>query len=183
MKIEDAVGALDVVLGNMSAYGENEGLPRYGGSVWMSADRTEIHIIGTTDRDVYRPTVWGGYPVVWFGEQMQRVTGDHVAEDGTIRRDHYGPGRQPFDDIVAAGWAPAFAAGNILKYLRRTKEPAHSLDSARWYYERLVDLALGERTRVDVHRPANVALNRLVEMLTIEEVKRLTGSARPAPSL
>lgn len=54
-----------------------------------------------------------------------------LGADGTVRKAHYGESRQPIDDIFAAGWGPAFCAGNVLKYLRRTKEPEHSLESAR----------------------------------------------------
>lgn len=57
--------------------------------------------------------------------------------DGSVRKAHYGPGRQPWDDIVEAGWGPAFAAGCVLRYLRRDKAQAHSLESARWYYRQL----------------------------------------------
>lgn len=69
----------------------------------------------------------------------------HVAIDGTVRQNHYGAGRQPFDDIKDAGWAPQFAAGNVLKYLRRNKQPEHSLESARWYYNELSKLADRDR--------------------------------------
>jgi len=64
------------------------------------------------------------------------------------RKDHYGSGKQPWDTMVELGIAPGFAAGNILKYLRRSKEPAHSEESARWYYMRLKELA---------HEPPNDA--------------------------
>ena len=63
---------------------------------------------------------------------------------GVPRQDHYGAGRQPWDDILDAGWAPEFAAGNVLKYLRRSKDPEHSLEAARWYYARLLELSRGE---------------------------------------
>jgi hypothetical protein len=66
---------------------------------------------------------------------------EHQADDGTVRKDHYGSGRQPWDDIKDLGWAAEFAAGNVLKYLRRTKEPGHSLQSARWYLARLEEQA------------------------------------------
>lgn len=79
------------------------------------------------------------------------------------RKSWYGGGRQPWDDILDAGWGPAFAAGNVLKYLRRTKEPEHSLQSARWYWQRLIDLAAdGEH-----------ALRSLNAMLTDDEKARL----------
>lgn len=65
----------------------------------------------------------------------------HTEKDGTVRQDHYGSGRQPWDDIVDNGWGVAFAAGNVLKYLRRTKHPEHSLESAKWYWTRLHEFA------------------------------------------
>ncbi len=81
------------------------------------------------------------------------------------RQPWYGDGRQPWDDIVLAGWAPEFAAGNVLKYLRRTKAPEHSLESARWYYQRLKEMG----------DPALMVKAQLVEMLTDEEKARLLG--------
>jgi hypothetical protein len=68
----------------------------------------------------------------------------HTDERGVVRQDHYGPGRQPWDDILDANWGPEFAAGNILKYLRRDKQKEHSLTSANWYHDRLVEMAQGE---------------------------------------
>lgn len=59
--------------------------------------------------------------------------------DNTTRKAHYGDGEQPWDVIVLMGWGPAFASGNVLKYLRRSKHPEHSLESAAWYYARLVE--------------------------------------------
>jgi hypothetical protein len=53
------------------------------------------------------------------------------------RKLHYGAGRQPLDDIIEAGWAPEFYAGNILKYLRRDKERETSLEKAVWYWRAL----------------------------------------------
>jgi len=69
-------------------------------------------------------------------------TPTHTAEDGTERKSRYGTGRQPWDGIKELGWAPHFAAGNVLKYLRRTKDREHSIESARWYYARLLELAI-----------------------------------------
>ena len=92
------------------------------------------------------------------------VPATRVADDGTIRQVHYGAGRQPWDDIVAAGWAPAFAAGNVLKYLRRSKEPEHSLESAHWYWARLREMDQAHDVRL-----------RLGAMLTDDEQVRLTG--------
>ena len=62
---------------------------------------------------------------------------------GEPRKAHYGAGRQPWDIILDAGWAPEYAAGNVLKYMRRTKDPEHSLESARWFYARLYEMMVG----------------------------------------
>ena len=65
---------------------------------------------------------------------------------------------KPWDVIVCLGWGPEFAAGNVLKYLRRTKEPEHSLESARWYWQRLVDLAMEDRSARHVLVVLNLVL-------------------------
>jgi hypothetical protein len=59
--------------------------------------------------------------------------------DGTVRKAHYGQGRQPWDDIKDWGWAPGFAAGNVVKYIRRhtLKNGADDLAKARWYWAEL----------------------------------------------
>ena len=64
-------------------------------------------------------------------------TDEFLAQDQTVRKSWYGDGEQPYDTAVRLGWGPAFAATNVLKYIRRTKAPEHSLESARWYYARL----------------------------------------------
>lgn len=64
---------------------------------------------------------------------------ERIAPDGTVRKVHYGAGRQPWDDVVDAGFGPVFAACNVLKYVRRAaaKNGADDLKKARWYFERL----------------------------------------------
>jgi hypothetical protein len=57
---------------------------------------------------------------------------------GDGRKAHYGSGRQPLDDIVEAGWGPAFCAGNVLKYLRRDKDVEDSRKKAKWYFDFLI---------------------------------------------
>ena len=95
------------------------------------------------------------------------MTSTHRAADGTVRQDHYSDGEQPWDVIVRLGWGPQFAAGNVLKYLRRTKEPEHSLESARWYWARLQEMSLAE---LDVtERSATSALSMLIKELTEEQ--------------
>ena len=103
------------------------------------------------------------------------TTAEHVADDGTVRKSHYGPPgtRQPWDDIVDAGWAPHFAAANVLKYLRRDKAPEHSLESARWYWIALCRLGRdgGDRDRVE----AALTVAKLMHVLTNAEFERLQG--------
>lgn len=86
---------------------------------------------------------------------------EHVGPDGTIRKDHYGSGKQPWDDIKEAGWGPAFAAGNVLKYVRRDKAKEHSLQSAMWYWTEL--------KKMDKSTYANGIKHQLVGLLTKEE--------------
>ena len=89
----------------------------------------------------------------------------HADDRGVVRQDHYGAGRQPWDDIVEQGWAIEFSAGNVLKYLRRTKEPEHSLESARWYLTRLHEFGDSALTVRDA----------LYRLLTPAELRRLRG--------
>lgn len=93
-----------------------------------------------------------------------------ITDDGTVRQTYYGDGEQPWDTIKRQGWAPAFAAGNILKYLRRTKDPEHSVDSARWYYDRLCEMDVGQGEDAAA---ARLALRTLAELLTHDELKRI----------
>lgn len=67
----------------------------------------------------------------------------HIGQDGTPHKTRYGSGKQPWDIMKELGWAPHFAAGNVLKYLRRDKDREHSIESARWYYARLSEIAGG----------------------------------------
>lgn len=70
---------------------------------------------------------------------------EHVGADGTVRKNHYGAGRQPWDEIVDLGWGPEFAAGNALKYVKRhaAKNGDDDLAKGRWYYARLVEMMKG----------------------------------------
>ena len=69
-----------------------------------------------------------------------------LGSDGTIRKTYYGDGEQPWDAMKRIGWAAQFAAANVLKYLRRTKEPQADREKAIWYYTELKKLA-AEDTR------------------------------------
>lgn len=107
-------------------------------------------------------------------EQLGANEPEHTASDGTTRKTHYGAGRQPWDDIKELGWAPEFAASNVLKYLRRTKDPLHSRSSARWYFHELqvlaADLAYPWRAR------AGLAHSRLLATLTEGELALLLAA-------
>lgn len=96
------------------------------------------------------------------------------ASDPSPRKPWYGSGAQPWDAILASGWGPAFAAANCVKYLRRTKDPVHSLESARWYYARLYEFAAKEAFVSD---PWSVALARLEHLLSQEELQKIRGVA------
>lgn len=99
---------------------------------------------------------------------------DQPGAEGAARKAHYGDGEQPWDTIKNAGWAPEFAAGNVVKYLRRTKDPEHSLQSARWYYARLKELiGRGSRSHEEGVR-ASYVYKALMKELTDEEVRRVT---------
>lgn len=92
--------------------------------------------------------------------------------DGSVRKAHYGSGKQPWDTIVELGFGAEFAAGNVIKYIRRTKDPEHSVQSARWYYARLREMFLGNAVEVPLTRPV-VVFNKLLTELTTEEVELL----------
>jgi hypothetical protein len=96
--------------------------------------------------------------------------------DTAERQAHYGAGKQPWDVIVQeTPWAVAFAAANVLKYLRRTKAPEHSLQSARWYHKRL-----REWSKKHPHPLSNAASSALVlledKILTVKERQLLEES-------
>lgn len=100
---------------------------------------------------------------------------DDLAQDrGDGRKAHYGAGKQPLDDIIACGWFPHFAAGNVLKYLRRDKSRAHSIESARFYYGTLLAAATsGHET------PASRTMDMLHTLLTDDELALIAGAHAP----
>jgi len=96
---------------------------------------------------------------------------------GDGRKAHYGPGKQPWDTALERGWAPAAAAFNVTRYLRRDKLLKHSEESARVYFRWLRELAEEEHglrpARPNVKAAgANQALNDLIAELTPEELAR-----------
>ena len=97
--------------------------------------------------------------------------------DREPRKAHYGvEGEQPWDAMLRLGWGPVAAASNILRYLRRSKMPEHSLESARWYYARLYEGAARENTSRDPESPWSEALGKLENELTRDELRTLRGS-------
>jgi hypothetical protein len=97
---------------------------------------------------------------------------EFLAPDGTIRKLHYGTGPQPWDIIITEHWGPYFAAGNVLKYIRRhaAKNGHDDIEKARWYHNALWKMTVGpEQTKA-----AHDCWHRLNKLLTREEVKLLT---------
>ena len=90
--------------------------------------------------------------------------------DGSVRKAHYGAGEQPWDTTLACGWGPAAAGFCVLRYLRRDKAKAHSLESARWYYARLYAGADGKIASPSLAGDWIAALSRLELLLTRDEL-------------
>lgn len=94
--------------------------------------------------------------------------------DGSTRESYYGAGRQPWDDIVAGGFGAEFAAGSILKYLRRTKgEREKDIEKARWYFARLAELMVSP-VELTACRAATVG-SWLRDTITLDELKLLVA--------
>lgn len=96
--------------------------------------------------------------------------------DNSPREPYYGAGVQPWDQIVEGGFGASFAAGSILKYLRRTKgEWEKDIAKARWYYARMQEL------------PADAGLRAtarwLMTVLTQEELNLLEAEEVPDPAI
>ena len=89
---------------------------------------------------------------------------------GIARKTHYGPpgSKQPWDTIVELGWGPYFAASNVLKYLRRTKQIEDSQEKAKWYWAELSKLC-----KIDVN--AIIILAQLTNELTDAEYNLVNG--------
>ena len=66
-----------------------------------------------------------------------------VDDAGVARKMHYGNRKQPWDSIVEQGWGAQFAAGNVLKYVRRAaaKNGEDDIAKANWYFARLHEMA------------------------------------------
>lgn len=96
-----------------------------------------------------------------------------IRVDDAPRETYYGDGRQPWDDIVAGGFGAEFAAGSILKYLRRTKgERAKDLEKARWYWARILEM---QKLKSGYVRAEHAHL-WLQKTLTPDEWRAMTGA-------
>jgi len=109
------------------------------------------------------------------------------SKDGTTRKTYYGAdGRQPWDYIKAEGWGAAFAAGNVLKYMKRAPNKGDRADDtkkAQWYWAELNKLAeMPEKPTgndaISVRR-AKEAIGRVVKLLTKDEYAELVPPINP----
>ena len=107
-----------------------------------------------------------------------------LGSDGSVRKAHYGDGEQPWDTMLRTGIAVHFATGCVLRYLRRDKDAAHSIESARWYWAQLNRLGLStsdfpHRDHMETFavinevKNAKEAVNLLRVVLTDEERAKL----------
>jgi hypothetical protein len=103
------------------------------------------------------------------------------ATDAEPRKAHYGSGVQPWDLILEEGWGPAFAAGCVLRYLRRDKAIEHSLESARWYATRLAEGAFARK--YGDQQAWVVAWSKLSARLTPDEAKKIGPLSIPTSGL
>jgi len=87
-----------------------------------------------------------------------------VIVDGVARKVHYGTGKQPWDTMVSNGWAAIFAAGCVIKYLRRTKTPEEDRTKAIWYMQRLLEM------KEDDEGVLNVYVNLFQELTDSERL-------------
>lgn len=99
--------------------------------------------------------------------------------DGTVRKAHYGSGRQPWDDMIDLDWGPHFAAGCALKYVRRfaNKNGQDDLDKGIWYYNELLKRAGGE-----CNGAWTKAFAELEDELSLEERRLLRGVKTGIPA-
>lgn len=120
----------------------------------------------------------GAFPTHWrpLTTELIQVESEDVLDPnrGDGRKAHYGSEKQPWDTMKEPRlmWAPHFAAGSILKYLRRDKRLAHSLESARVYHAWLLE---GARAEIDAQfsGPWMTTLWQLENELTDAELGRL----------
>ena len=97
--------------------------------------------------------------------------------DGTIRKKHYGSGKQPWDTMVELGWAHTFAAANALKYVRRflSKNGDDDLDKGLWYFLELCKMASPDG-KYGWSEEALSTYNALLLELTPDELNLLRGA-------
>lgn len=89
------------------------------------------------------------------------------------RASHYGDGVQPWDLIIGAGWAAEFAAGNVIKYVRRhmNKNGEDDLKKARWYYHELIKMVAASPPDTRDTKRLQGLFDQLELMLTADERK------------
>lgn len=111
---------------------------------------------------------------IWGSLVVPPIAANRTApgKDGSVRKAHYGDGVQPWDTTVASGWGPHAAAFCVLRYLRRDKAKEHSIESARWYYTRLIEFVAEENKEGG---PADTTFARLEMILTVEELILVRG--------
>jgi hypothetical protein len=100
---------------------------------------------------------------------------EFIAPDGTVRKQHYGSGKQPWDLIREANWAAEFAAGNALKYVRRAaaKNGADDIEKAKWYFAELEKMTILPDLKLYSRQRARKVMGDLMNILTQDEAKIL----------
>lgn len=88
---------------------------------------------------------------------------EHAASDGTVRKDHYGDGLQPWDLIKAIGLGSAFCIGNVIKYVSRykAKNGLDDLKKGKWYLARMIELRNESDQSAEPPKPEITALDLL----------------------
>lgn len=117
------------------------------------------------------------YHLRLHGVKVVPVEVERVADDGTVRKRHYGDGEQPWDVMIRTHLAGGFAAGSVLKYVRRTKEPDEDRKKAVWYWRELNKLAHAPDV---INATARAARRTLLSILTAEELSLLEPQEEPA---
>lgn len=113
-------------------------------------------------------------PLITLATSTSTIEPEFTSTDGTVRKQHYttdSEGNQPWDVITKVGWGPGFAAGNVLKYLRRNKDVEDSHKKARWYWQELHKLGRSDVPKDRVE--GTLALCKLVHILTDDEIVML----------
>jgi len=148
---------------------------------------TAIRLVGGGTRWLRHGEHWEAANANWQYAKAINALIDELHEARTKKGDapaigqraaHYGSGRQPIDDIKDAGWGPAFAASNVLKYIRRymNKNGDDDIAKARWYWHDLHKMA--DHTEHGIAALAGIdALHRLRSLLERDEILLLEEQA------